>query len=92
MLKVLVNSETLTKFNPFLVQWSHFIPPENTRKPKVFRGYKMGTLARNELKRKTVEQHSKAWVEITSGCWKFPPCQAKCAVSKTNKISKTSGC
>ena len=23
----------------------------------------------------------------TSGCWKFPPCQAKCLVSKTNKTS-----
>ena len=30
------------------------------------------------------------WVEIMSGCQKFPPCQAKCSVSKTIKTSKTS--
>ena len=33
-------------------QCSHFVPPENTRKPRfscVFGGYKMGTLARNGL-------------------------------------------
>ena len=30
-------------------QFSHFIPPENTRKPGISRGYKMGTLARNGL-------------------------------------------
>ena len=29
-------------------------------------------------------------VEITSGRWKFRPCQAKCPISKTNKTSKTS--
>ena len=31
-------------------------------------------------------------VEITSVCWKFLPCQAKCPVSKTNKTPKTSRC
>ena len=30
-------------------QCSYFIPPENTRKPLVFRGYKMGPLARTWL-------------------------------------------
>ena len=37
---------------PITGQYSHFIPPENTRKAKifrVFRGYKMGTLAGNGL-------------------------------------------
>ena len=30
-----------------LYPWVHFIPSENIRKPLVFRGYKMWTLARN---------------------------------------------
>ena len=30
-------------------QCFNFIPPENTRKPQVFRGYKMRTLTRNRL-------------------------------------------
>ena len=31
-------------------------------------------------------------VEMMSGCQKFPPCKAKCLVTKTNKLSKISGC
>ena len=34
---------------PISGQCSHFIPPKITRKPLVFRGYKMGTLTRNGL-------------------------------------------
>ena len=37
-----------------------------------------------------IELTKKKGVNITSGCWKFLPCQAKCSVSKTNKTSKTS--
>ena len=36
-------------FQPISGQCSHFPPPEN-RKPLVFRGWKMGTLTRNELR------------------------------------------
>ena len=36
--------------SPISGQCSHFIAPENTRKPKAaLRGYKIGTLARNGL-------------------------------------------
>ena len=38
-----------------------------------------------------IELIKKTGVNITSGCWRFLPCQAKCPVSKTNKTSKTSG-
>ena len=34
---------------PFLANVPHFIAPENTRKTKVFRSYKMGTLDRYGL-------------------------------------------
>ena len=42
--------------------------------------------------KKIINEKGMAGVEITSGSQKFPPYQAKCSVSKTNKTSKTSGC
>lgn len=36
---------------PIAGWWSHFIPPENSRKVKVFRGHNMGILTRNGLNR-----------------------------------------
>ena len=35
--------------------------------------------------------NSTSGVEMTSRCWKFLTCQAKCLVSITNKTLKTSG-
>ena len=42
--------------------------------------------------KKIINEKGMAEVEITSGCQTFPPYQAKCSVSKSNKTSKTSRC
>ena len=43
---------------PISGQFSHFTPPENTWKSKVFRGYKMEALIRNGLKKKYCYQNT----------------------------------
>ena len=53
----LVNNRLL---QPISGRCSHFIPPENTRKSKVFKRYKMGTLVRNRLNFHQRNKHRKS--------------------------------
>ena len=65
-------------------QCSHFMPPENTRKPELFKGYKMGTLARNEL---NILSHNAYYIICSSlFVWTHPLSKISCLSQITQNL------